>query len=639
MASATCFGIQAKPRCRPVQVAAPQVKSLLTPITCLRPSTVAPGPGFAQVTQQSLQVGLSGNAFQQSKPAQMKLVRPQARCEISDLANDLQILADDLRPGATSKAGENPMVASPGLAALVVGDVAFVGGEEYQITKKVGQGAFGKVWSVQQTSVSQAPNELALKVMSFMESDAAAQEAAEFEVDVVKYLEANLSASVKNARRVPSYVGHDVSAGISGKKSVAYVMTLLQGGPLDKWLYGLDEADFVNIDPRTVLYGPLSTGRLGTMSFLDASRTAKMILTSLSPIFATLQQFAFHRDISNHNILICDVSQDVSLIDFGLATSTDTWNKRWKTSNIAGDPRYWTPSAWLIFASDAQSLETDPNQGLLRQYKERVDHFSMGILTLEVFFALGKVNGDHTLDDLALRPVQMAWYSYWQFVIELYQECHKSRKSGNISKMRMEMAIRKSGAVRPAKVDQLLQRLQVLGKSLKHFSLSVPEHAAASLLYVCADLIDERGTLSWTEVAHVLASGKKPVEHAAMISTVSKDANADTKDAEKIIQKRVKRAASPGKKRDVPRETIHAARSGSFKTVERQVRTTSRNAPIAMLKVPMNSNLTPISQGTALTPGYRYSGPSVNQILVRHGTTMGMNDPNRLILHGCAKRL
>merc|ERR1719301_147537 len=80
---------------------------------------------------------------------------------------------------------------------------------------------------------------------------------------------------------------------------------------------------------------------------------------------------------------------EVSLVDFGLAVKTRAWESgSWKTTNVSGDARYWTPGAWMNVAFGSKYLEDHRNQGFARQYKERLDHFSMGVLALEVFFAL-----------------------------------------------------------------------------------------------------------------------------------------------------------------------------------------------------------------------------------------------------------
>jgi serine/threonine protein kinase len=375
-----------------------------------------------------------------------------------------------------------------------LGDVTTVAGKEYLIKSELGRGAFGKVWLVRQQSAGLEEQEFALKVMEMRSEDKTAIQAARFEVEVLKHLSNSLPQGIKDSGRVPLYVGHSVSSDVSGKTCIACVMTRLNGGPLDQWLYGVDEEVHKHIDPEKLLNGALQGGKVRSMSLSAACSTSIDLLTNLCPVLSTLSSYAFHRDICSHNVLVHQVksARDSSLtfamIDFGLATNAKTWSGLWKTSNICGDPRYWTPGAWMNLEFGWKYLETHPNSGFVRQYKERLDHFGVGVFVLELFFALWNRSDDSSGNQIEL--VQDAWHSYWKLSIQTFQDFHKT----DIVSLRKKLT-------RAQTVSQLHTKLQTLRSKLQEFAQKVPNHIVTPLFTVCADLIYEWGTLSWDDIA------------------------------------------------------------------------------------------------------------------------------------------
>lgn len=376
---------------------------------------------------------------------------------------------------------------------LTAGDTYLVQGKEYLLNSKLGQGAFGKVWLVSQQSQgsSSVKNEYALKVIKAREGENSRREDAVFEVQVLQHLTASLSQDAKSKHRVPLYVGHCFS-----QACVSCVMTRLPGKPFDQWLYGVDENAHKTIDPDVLMNGSLPEGKFRSMSLVSACSAATTIIASLSPVLGTLQSFAFHRDISSHNILVhhrChDPKQgptiDVSLIDFGLATSSRKWGECWKTKNICGDPRYWTPAAWMNLTFGPKYLETHPNQGFVRQYKERLDHFSIGIFALEAFFALWHGRDDSGVGH-QIEPVRMAWCSYWKLAIQTFQNFHG-----------MELSTLRRRITSDQTINHLDHKLKLLQNALEIFAKNVPNHACTLLFTLCADFLAKQGTLSWADV-------------------------------------------------------------------------------------------------------------------------------------------
>merc|ERR1719329_1128689 len=109
------------------------------------------------------------------------------------------------------------------------------------------------------------------------------------------------------------------------------------------------------------------------------------------------------------------------MIDFGLAVESQRWREEWRATNIAGDPRYWSPATWLNFAYGPQYLDSHPDAGLRRQYEARLDHHAFGVLVLEVFFALwdGEPSGLE-----AMTQARSAWRTYWTRAYGFFQRFH-----------------------------------------------------------------------------------------------------------------------------------------------------------------------------------------------------------------------
>jgi len=112
----------------------------------------------------------------------------------------------------------------------------------------------------------------------------------------------------------------------------------------------------------------------------------------------------------------------------------------------------------------------------------------MGILGLETFFALWNDIND-SIAGPQLDPVKMAWRNYWRLALETFQDFH-----------RLELSMLRKKLTQSQMVNHLDRKLQVLRNALRIFAQNVPKHACATLFTVCADLIDEWGSMSWNDV-------------------------------------------------------------------------------------------------------------------------------------------
>jgi hypothetical protein len=223
------------------------------------------------------------------------------------------------------------------------------------------------------------------------------------------------------------------------------------------------------------------------------------LLTQLAGVFGSFQPIAFHRDVSSHNVLV-DFARgarrpDFALIDFGLAVRSGSWNREWRNSNLAGDPRYWTPSAWMAFAFGFKYVATHPNAGFQHQYLARMDHFSLGVLGLETLLALWDAGEAREGRAPCMPEVRAAWAKYWASVIHLFQMFHMQ----GAQEVRQFLAQSQDEGI-----TSLVTHLRQLRQALRAAAAQPANFRVSALLLVLADLVDEKGTVRWTEVPTML---------------------------------------------------------------------------------------------------------------------------------------
>jgi len=393
-----------------------------------------------------------------------------------------------------------------------------VGGCHFERVRVLGKGSFGIVWEVNESLASSGKSKLAkdftLALKCSMPANQNMLEACLLEAEVLQQLAKALPADVVAYNRVPQYVTHSVSpssaasAGNSPDASsdgqppprVLVVMSKLDGKPLDQWLYGIDENRIKTIGMAELLNGPLPGGKLATRDLASAGATTAALISQMAPVFTALSKIAYHRDISAHNFLIREAEEgreEFAVLDFGLAVRSGSWQTDYKTRNISGDPRYFSPAAWMLMVYGYKYLDAHPDPSFLEQYKFRMDHFSFGVMALEVFFALWK--GPESEGSLgaeqvhALSKARAAWRAFWTDSVGFFQMFHTQGASTTRQTLARSQAMTKYAD----KLRTLTQALQNAAKCHQHSEV-------AAVLAISADLVDPRGSMKWQDLRGLL---------------------------------------------------------------------------------------------------------------------------------------
>mmetsp|Transcript_94007 Transcript_94007/g.186390 ORF Transcript_94007/g.186390 Transcript_94007/m.186390 type:complete len:595 (-) Transcript_94007:185-1969(-) len=388
-------------------------------------------------------------------------------------------------------------------------NIVMVGSRTFERMHKLGRGSFATVWQVREKStvgnktVEEAPI-WALKVSS--PENEQMLEACLLEAEILQQLAFLLPDEIMAANRVPRYVAHTVSgarpagcprpAASPRHGQVLVAMSKLEGKPLDQWLYGVDENRMKTITMSELFDGPLPGGQFATKNFAGACTTAAALLSQMTPVFTALSRIAYHRDVSAHNFLIREDAgvEEFSLLDFGLAVRASTWEAECRNKSICGDPRYFTPAAWTLMALGKKATQAMPDSTvMLRQYEKRIDHFSFGILVLEVLFALWR--GPEWEDAMlgqekeALATAQKAWRDFWAEAVGLFQKFHGDGPSAT-----------RRALIQANVLSQYKDKLTALCSALRLAHDAVQSGLPALVFKIVAELADPQGTMCWQDI-------------------------------------------------------------------------------------------------------------------------------------------
>lgn len=337
------------------------------------------------------------------------------------------------------------------------------------------------------------------------------------EADILRLLTEALAERSEAALHVPLYVAHAAGDGCP-LGATDLVMTKAEGQQLDQWLYGASDDRLLTVAVQRLLEGPpLSNSRLASRTLAQAAAAATALLAQVSSVFVTLQGIAYHRDISARNVLVHSVGQDrldFTIVDFGLAALSEPWRRgEWRTLDLVGDLRYWSPASWMVFAHGSSHLEQLRYNGFRRMYEERLDHFALGILALEIFFALwggpgagpGGVGGGGAKRPQQGEPLAVAhatWSVYWSTTYGLFQKFHAD---GGRSRSALRKRVQNSLPLLVADHKALVAALRTAAREVRAAVQGDNGlNAAAPLLQTCAELLDPKGEMTWESVPEAL---------------------------------------------------------------------------------------------------------------------------------------
>lgn len=409
-----------------------------------------------------------------------------------------------------------------------------IGKFQFELLRVIGRGAFGVVWRARELSSSR--EDVAVKVIVAKDSGAFAT--ALFEAELLQILSAGIAGHARN--HVPQYISHSASRSSSSSEggTVRLAMTFVPGGALDRWVYGISDEEHKTVDVAQLVDGHLPGGQQGSWHLTDARAIVRELLSQLSGVFAALEPIAYHRDVSSHNVLILSSDHETpprpnfALIDFGLAVRSGSWSREWRHSNLAGDPRYWTPSAWMAFAFGFKYVATHPNAGFQQQYLNRMDHFSLGILGLEVLFALWNSSEAYDGKYPGLLEARAAWCKYWVAVIQLFQMFHRCGPS----EVRQHLAQSQHEGV-----TWLEGHLGQLRQFLRAAARDPLNRQSAPLLSVLADLVDEKVSVTWQELPSRLAEHMRAEAPVGSLTATAKTSSRPSKSpAPKFNHRRIR---------------------------------------------------------------------------------------------------
>jgi serine/threonine protein kinase len=372
-----------------------------------------------------------------------------------------------------------------------------------EVTGQLGQGNFGVVWEANERDGREDSLPFALKVSTPATpenfNDAA------FEVDVLRQLTQQIQdnygkEAAAEVKCVPRYIAHQISLapGKPGKGTVTLAMSKVDGMPLDRWLYGpkFNENRLKTISMEELLDGPLQGSQLATRGIEGAAQAVAELLRQASPVFDALEGIAFHRDVSAHNFLVTEDAGgrlNFGIIDFGLAVSSRTWKREYRTSNLAGTPNYFPPSTWMFFTQGYRYLEEHPNDGYLRQYQERLDHFAVGALAIEIFFVLWNGDGCTADTDTKFKVARTLWRNYWTRAVKLYQDFF-TLGPANLRKVLQGSR----------EVSAFAEAVHSLVLALRAAAASAPDELAGCVFDTAAALMDPKGAVAWTDIPSLL---------------------------------------------------------------------------------------------------------------------------------------
>jgi len=399
-------------------------------------------------------------------------------------------------------------------------DAIDINGHTFDLTCVIGRGAYGVVFE----AFERGGNGEAVVVKVSELQDAASgfkrrtREALArlSECQVLRQLTDALACSSASASPVPRYLGHCATPA-----RVVVAMTKVQGLPVDTWLYDVDAEALASVPTADFLAGRLPCGPhslVGSRDLVGSCDTAIALLVQIVPVLTALEPIAFHRDISAHNVLADGLGTEgdpprFTIIDLGLAIEAGQWQRNWQTADVSGDPRYWSYAHWLQLAHGVEHLE-EAEPDYCRLYQERLDHYSLGILVLEIAFGLWAGDPKDCSAHSSATRAQGSWRVYWSQANGLFQilcGCQNDMaglRDGLLASGLLDTfpEVHRSlvASLRSAASVELRRAVNAVGAQSKR------SRAISVLFLAGAKLIDLQNKISWENLPELLSGEVAP---------------------------------------------------------------------------------------------------------------------------------
>merc|ERR1719264_2395441 len=149
-----------------------------------------------------------------------------------------------------------------------------------------------------------------------------------------------------------------------------------------------------------------------------------------------------------------------------------------------------------------------------------MDHFSFGVMALEVFFALWKgpeceASGGLGAEQLhALSKARAAWRAFWTDSVGFFQMFHTKGASTTRQTLARSQAMTKYA-----------DKLKTLTQALQNATKCHPHSVVAAVLAISADLVDPRGSMQWQDLKVLLRRAEAPNVTARERRGSSKETN------------------------------------------------------------------------------------------------------------------
>jgi hypothetical protein len=142
----------------------------------------------------------------------------------------------------------------------------------------------------------------------------------------------------------------------------------------------------------------------------------------------------------------------------------------------------------------------------------RIDHYSLGILGLEVLFALWDV--EHRFDEErapGMIEARKVWCSFWEAMFSLFQMFHMQGPE----ETRQYLECSAQDGI--AHLSDVLKQVQ---QALRAAEADPANAGRAPLLHVLADLVDEHGVLEWSDIPPMFGIRAEPEPSPTIVETL-----------------------------------------------------------------------------------------------------------------------